>query len=531
MAKPDPLEKLRRPLQFASRNDFSKIDALTGLERSVSAWLREIEAAGTSKATATRLKELGEAVRGFDSLDSAEKRRRVEAALRLLDGIEKALQRRPRRHPESPRQKAEERRAGNRREAPVPEKPLLTNSIQRVRGVGPKRAETFARLGIRTIGDALFFLPRKYVDRSRLQPLSALRPGREETFSATVLEGGAAFIGRGRRIYEVTLGDSTGVLTAVWFAFRTASMKDRYRPGRTFLFSGVVHSNPRRRGRLEVHHPEVEELEEGGSGRDSLHTGRIVPFYPATEGVRPRAFRVWMKKVVDEFSGQVADVVPSAVRKRRGLLPLTEALRGVHFPPGGGPADASGTADPEGLNAGRSPWHRRLIFDELFGLQTGLALRRDRMKRRRRGRAYDLDRPLTARFLKGLPFDLTSAQKRVLGEIGRDLLGPSPMNRLLQGDVGSGKTVVAVWAALSAIQSGHQAALLAPTEILAEQHAANVRRWTDALGVRSGLLTGRMKERERADLLDSVMKGAVSLVIGTHALIQAGVRFRSLGLA
>ncbi len=153
------------------------------------------------------------------------------------------------------------------------------------------------------------------------------------------------------------------------------------------------------------------------------------------------------------------------------------------------------------------------------------------MKQRRRGRDYDLDRPLTARFLKDLPFNLTSAQERVLGEIGRDLLAPSPMNRLLQGDVGSGKTVVAVWAALSAIQSGHQAVLLAPTEILAEQHAATVRRWTDALGVRSGLLTGRMKERERADLLDSVMKGSVSLVIGTHALIQAEVRFRSLGLA
>ena len=538
MAKPDPLEKLRRPLQFASRNDFAKIDALTGLERSVSVWLREIEAERPPKAAATRLKKLGDAVRGFDGLDAGEKRGRIESALRLLDGIEKALQRRPRRGRESSRRKAEERRAGNRREAPSPEGPLLTDSIQRVRGVGPKRAETFARLGIRTIGDALFFLPRKYVDRSRLQPLSALRPGQEETFSATVLEGGAAFIGRGRRIYEVTLGDSAGVLTAVWFAFRTASMKDRYRPGRTFVFSGVVRSNPRRRGRLEVHHPEVEELEEDGSGRDSLHTGRIVPFYPATEGVRPRAFRVWMKKVVDDFSGQVSDVVPKAIRKRRGLLPLSEALRGVHFPPGEGPAagegamtDGGGAADPEALNAGRSPWHRRLIFDELFGLQTGLALRRDRMKRRRRGRDYNLDRPLAARFLKNLPFNLTSAQERVLGEIGRDLLAPSPMNRLLQGDVGSGKTVVAVWAALSAIQSGHQAVLLAPTEILAEQHAATVRRWTDALGVRSGLLTGRMKEKERADLLDSVMKGSVSLVIGTHALIQADVRFKSLGLA
>ncbi|MBI2880445.1 MAG: ATP-dependent DNA helicase RecG [Candidatus Tectomicrobia bacterium] len=405
-------------------------------------------------------------------------------------------------------------------------RPLFAEPVQSVHGVGPRRAQTLSRLGIETVADALFFLPRRYVDRSRLQPVAGLRPGREETFLATVLGGGVGFIGRGRRVYEVFFGDaagggSAGVVTGVWFAFRAGYMKERYRPGRRFLLSGVVRSNPYRRERLEIHHPEVEEADPEG-GREALHTGRIVPFYPATEGINQRALRSFMKRVVDDFSGRVVEATPREFVLRRRLAPLTEALRAVHFPPEG--------ADVETLNAGRSPWHRRLIYDELFALQTALALRKGRWKRRRRARGYRLDGPLTEGFLRGLPFALTAAQARVLREIGRDLASPAPMNRLLQGDVGSGKTVVAVWSALAAVQSGRQAAVMAPTEVLAEQHAANILRWTDPLGVRSALLTGRVKGRAREELLGQVAGGAVSLLVGTHALLQEDVRFRSLGL-
>jgi ATP-dependent DNA helicase RecG len=371
------------------------------------------------------------------------------------------------------------------------------------------------------------------VDRSSLTPISAIRPGREETFLATVLGGRVAFFGRGRRIYEVTVGDDTGIVTGVWFAFRAAYMKERYQPGRQFMFSGVIRSNPRRGGRLEVHHPEVEEAE-GEGPRESIHTGRIVPFYPSTEGLNQRSLRTFMKRVVDDFSGRVVDVVPKEVLARRGLAPLGEAIRGVHFPPeeitreGDSPAMPPEAVDVDALNSGRSPWHRRLVFDELFGLQTGLALRKDRLKHQLRRHRYRLDESLTKEFLKKLPFTLTTAQQRVVGEIQGDLRSSSPMNRLLQGDVGSGKTVVAVWTALAAIESGHQAAIMAPTEILAEQHAANVQEWIAPLGVRCDLLTGRVKGKAREATLKDAANGSISLLVGTHALIQGDVRFKSL---
>ncbi|MEE8109641.1 MAG: ATP-dependent DNA helicase RecG, partial [bacterium] len=525
MVKADTLDKIRRPLEFVSRDNFSKMDAVAGLERSVSAWVGELEASGPPQPVRSALEDLRGALRGFDALGFDEKRARVETALRALDHIERGWAQTPSKGRRSGRQGA-----GNRRTRPDRAQSFLTDTIQAVRGVGPRRAETLARLGIQTIGDALFFLPRKYVDRSRLQAISALQVGRAETFLASVLGGRVAFIGRGRRIYEVTLGDSTGVVTCIWFAFRTAYLKERYQPGKRFLLSGVVRSNPRRGGRLEVHHPEVEEAEGEGSGgesirmgRETLHTGRIVPFYPAMEGLNQRSFRSFMKRVVDDFSGRVVDVIPKEIVERRGLGSLPEAIRGVHFPPEG--------ADVESLNSGRSPWHRRLIFDELFCLQTGLALRKDKRKRRRRRLSYRLEGLLTSRFLRDLPFALTEAQHRILGEIGGDLLSPSPMNRLLQGDVGSGKTVVAAWAALAAIQSGHQAVIMAPTEILAEQHADRVRLWTDPLEVQSALLTGRIKGKARAKLLEGAAEGSISLIVGTHALIQQDVRFRSLGLA
>ncbi|MFQ5913916.1 MAG: ATP-dependent DNA helicase RecG [Nitrospinota bacterium] len=534
MVKADALEKLRKPLEFVSRNHFANLDSVSGLGRSLSAWMRELEAAGPPQAARMALEELRVAFQDFDALASDEKQVRVEAALKALNHIQRVWANPPSRshppggrrhkgHLNRGRQTASPRRKKSQEDGPEGQESFLIDSIQRVRGMGARRAETFARLGIQTIGDALFFLPRKYVDRSRLQPISALRPGWEETFLARVLGGGVAYIGRGRRVYEVTLSDSTGLVTCVWFAFRAAYLKERYRLGRRFLLSGVVRANPHRGGRLEVHHPEVEEVEGEEGGRETVHTGRIVPFYPATEGLSQRALRSFMKRVVDDFSGRVADVVPREVATKRALVSLPEALRGVHFPPEG--------ADVETLNSGRSRWHRRLIFDELFCLQTGLALRKGRWKGRFRRLSYRLKGPFTSSLIRALPFELTAAQKRALREIGDDLSSPSPMNRLLQGDVGSGKTVVAVWAALAAIQSGHQAAIMAPTEVLAEQHAARVRRWTDPLGVRSCLLTGRLKGKDREGALNGIAAGSLSLAVGTQALIQEEVRFKSLGLA
>ena len=536
------LDKLRRSLEFISRNDFAKIDSISGLERSINAWLDELEAEHPQKSVLSILKALRWNFAGFDTSGPEEKRVRLSEALRLLKRIEGLVgsadvsnaQIPPDEARSESSRKEELHRPGSlRRCERRPEKPSLADSVQTVHGIGPKRAEVFGRLGIRTVGDALFFLPRKYVDRSRFQPISALQPGLEQTFSGTVLGSGVAYRGRGRRRFEVTIADSTAVVTAVWFVFRKAYMEERYPVGRSVVFSGVIRSNARRSGRLEIHHPDVEVLDGEDGQPESLHMGRVVSFYPSTEGVHQKSFRTFIRRVVDDFADQVVDVIPPEITARRNLVLLRDALRGVHFPPS---PDETVALPPEettveALNAGISSWHRRLIFDELFTLQTGLAIRRNRRLRSLRPIRYEVDGPLTGGFLERLLFSLTPAQKRVIGEIAADFRSSSPMNRLLQGDVGSGKTVIAVWSAMAAIQSGHQAALLAPTEILAEQHAANVRRWTDPLGVTSGLLTGRMSLKEQESLLARVADGTVGLLVGTHALIQERVRFQSLALS
>lgn len=542
MNRIDALEKLRRPLEFASRNDFATIDSISGLEKSVNTWIDELEAEHQQKAIWAILEDLRRNFIGFDTWDSTKKRVRLSEALRLLKGIEELIEDLSTSEApipsgvigaKSPTKEIINTSALLHRSRVPDEISSLADSVQKIHGVGPKRAAVFKQLGIRTVGDALFFLPRQYVDRTHLQPIASLEPGLQQTFYGTVLESEVTFRGRGRRRFEVKIFDSTGEITAVWFVFRKAYLEERYLVGRSFMFSGMIRSNNRRGGSLEIHHPEVEDLDEEDKNIDSLHMGRIVPFYPRTEGVHQRSFRKFIRKVVDGFANKVADVIPSEITSRRNLVSLRDALRFVHFPPSSGENEElhPGGVVVDALNAGVSPWHRRLIFDDLFTLQIGLAVRRRRRLRHRRTINYSVDGSLTRGFLEGLSFSLTSAQKKVISEMATDFSSPSPMNRLLQGDVGSGKTVVALWGAMVAIQSGYQVALLVPTEILADQHLANIRRWTNSLGVSLGFLSARTSRAERKKLLAGVAEGTVDLLVGTHAIVQKDVQFKSLALA
>jgi ATP-dependent DNA helicase RecG len=385
----------------------------------------------------------------------------------------------------------------------------LDTGLQFLRGVGPARSRLLEKVGLRTVRDALLFLPGRHEDRSRLTPLAAVRPGEVHTGAGTIVGVSPPPRGRSRAPFRAVLKDSSGFLTAVWFG--RPHLERVLTRGRRVVVHGRVEPSPR--GRLEINVGDWELADEGEE--ESLHTGRLVPIYPKVEGVQPRPLRSLMRRIVEAGADLVEEPVPGSIRERRALVPLGRALRAGHFPD---------TADD--LAAAR----RRLAFDDLFLLQLGLAIRRQRAGRRP-GISMSPPGALERRLRATLPYRLTGAQERVWHEIRADMAAPHPMNRLLQGDVGSGKTIVATLASLTAIEAGHQAALMAPTEILAEQHARTLRDLVSELGVELALLTNAVRGRARDALLEAAASGRVGCVIGTHAVVQETVRFRRLGLA
>jgi ATP-dependent DNA helicase RecG len=308
---------------------------------------------------------------------------------------------------------------------------------------------------------------------------------------------------------KISLRDGTGYLTAAFF--NQPYLEKIFKRGQTLILHGRVARF--RGGPLQMQHPEYEPVEDGED--ETIHTGRLVPIYRLTKGLTQRPLRSLLWRVVEQYAGKVPESLPEALRRRRRLVPLPAALKGIHFP----------ETDDE-LAAAR----RRLVFEDFFLLQLGLAIRRQR-EGRTRGIVMDPAGELVAHLRRSLPFALTAAQERVWEEIRRDLAAPYAMNRLLQGDVGSGKTIVAAMAILAAVEAGYQTALMAPTEILAEQHYMTLVQLLPSLGVPVALLTGAIKGREREALLEGAAAGTIPCLVGTHALIQEGVEFRRLGLA
>ena len=401
-------------------------------------------------------------------------------------------------------------------------KPLrdrLSTPIQYVKGVGPKLSKILDRKGIRTVEDALYFLPRTYEDRRSLKKVSELEPGRKETGFGEILLSGVAFYSvRRKRVFEAVVGDGSGVITLKWFHVNERYFRDRFKKGQRLIFSGEVTWFNQQK---EIHHPDVERVD-AEADRDYLKFTRIVPIYSETEGLYQRTLRRLMKTILDEYAGELSSPVPEEILKRQGLIDLPESFRCVHFPEDG--------ASMEDLERQRSKGHRRIIFDEFFFLELGMALRK-KGRVLEKGIPFQTKGALSGRLLDLLPFRLTRAQERVWGEIRKDMGRPLPMNRLIQGDVGSGKTVVSLLAGLNVIESGYQAAIMAPTEILAEQHFLSARRWVEPLGLAVTLLTGSVKGTVKEDLCGRIKRGDVHLVVGTHALIEEPVEFHRLGLA
>jgi ATP-dependent DNA helicase RecG len=380
-------------------------------------------------------------------------------------------------------------------------------------------AKLFERKGILTVEDALHFLPRCYEDRRNLKKISELKAGRKETgFGEIMLSGFAFYQNRRKRVFEAVVGDGSGVITLKWFRGNERYLRDRFKKGRKLIFSGEVRWFNYQK---EIHHPDVE-LVEGDIEKDYLNFKRIVPIYSETEGLHQRTLRRLMKTVLDGYADELSSLIPLEIVQRQALIDFPEAFQRVHFPPD--------EESMEMLNLYRSEGHRRIIFDEFFFLELGMALKKRGMALET-GISFQTGGLLAQRLLNLLSFQLTRAQERVWSEINEDLGKPHPMNRLIQGDVGSGKTIVALLACLHVIECGYQAAIMAPTEVLAEQHYLNLHRWVEPLGVQVALLTSSIKGSEREGLYQRIQRGDVQLVIGTHAVIQEAVEFHRLGLA
>jgi ATP-dependent DNA helicase RecG len=389
--------------------------------------------------------------------------------------------------------------------SPADARRRLTTPVEYVRGVGPGRAELLARLGIRTAIHLLFNFPRDYQDLSDERTIDHLEEGRPQSVRGVVAEVGASSSGFGKSRVSILIGDGTGHLRATWF--NQPFMREKFREGQHVLFTAT----PKMRGLMwEMSHPQVTFLADEEVPLES----RLLPVYSLTEGLSQYHMRRIVRQAVDDFAGQLEEVFPSDLLKQYRLTPLVGAVRAIHQP-----------ADRDELERAR----RRFVFQELFVLQLALSIRRSEQ----RGlNAYQLPATakIDARIRRLLPFELTESQEAAIAEIAADMALDRPMNRLLQGDVGSGKTIVALYAMLTCVAHGRQAALMAPTEILARQHADTLAMMLEESRVKWAVLTGGLTKAERAEQLQQIAAGEISLVIGTHAVVQETVRFKQLGL-
>jgi len=519
------LERIRKPLDFAGRDNFAHLKSLAAMEAFIGTQAVALKRLANERPETAELEAL---FTGFDALSPGEKRDRIIKAKDVIDALERSLAVHEERKnaPPPPSARPADRSAVSPRKAPEGregDKELLRldTPIQYCKGIGPKRAELLNKLGIVTVEDALSYLPWRYEDRGNLTKIGRLAYGIFETVmgevvSAEVVETKRKWV----KVFQLVITDRSGMLVGSWY--NQPFMKKAFRPGQKVILSGVVKSNPYRSGLPQIDNPDYEIMGEDGAD-DLIHAGRTVPIYRATSGLSVRAIRTMIKTILDSSEGSVQEALPDFLIKKYSLMPASEAVTEAHFP--------TKEKDLAVLNRGTSAAHRRLSFEELFSLELGLALRKRGVIVEKKGISFKQANALESALRKGLPYNLTDAQERVITEIKRDMTADRPMNRLVQGDVGCGKTVVALIASLMAVENGYQACLMAPTEILADQHFNNLSTMTMPLGITVRSLTGRMKKKEKEKLLAEIGSGEAQIVVGTHALIEQQVLFKRLGLA
>jgi len=513
------VESLRKVLKLEHQKGYGDSAVFGGLDRFLKNWVSQATEPVADPQLLSRFHKLHLIDPGYASLTKQQRKKWVEAVLEFLAEVELGKE-----------------GGGKAKLPPLANKPssrprvhktVLSGSIDSpitiIRGISSGLAARFAKLGVKTVRDLLYFFPHRHLDYSQQKTISQLAEGEEETVIANVWQAHEIRLG-GRRSTEAIIGDETGNVRVVWFnnpylAKKLATNIRIVVSGRVSLFNG----------RHVFESPEWELEDE-----ELVHTGRLVPLYSLTRGLRPRQVRKMMKGVVDQWAWQVEDFLPSELRERCNLLELSQAISQAHYP------------EDEAVKAQA---RIRLAFDELFLLQLGVLSKKRDWQESQPGNPLDVKASLLEAFLKSLPFELTTAQQKVLKELLADLQKPQPMSRLLQGEVGSGKTVVATAALIVAAANGYQGAFMAPTEILAEQHFTTIRQLLSRVGEPEGdgflynysgllprpltvaLLIGDINQAKKQELQQRIASGEIDIIIGTHALIQKDVEFNRLGLA
>lgn len=507
----DHSETLRRILEQEAHRGYDDGAVIGGLERLLANW--QAESGANAAGGSEKIGAIGKALQGYHALDPAERESRVKNALHVLQGNATRSSARPsgatRRQANTSQTKPASKKPRPRKPRATKPKAALDSPLSVVPMLKADDAKRLEKLGLTTLGDLIHHFPHRHIDRSSIKTIADLKPGEEATIVVNVMQVQNRRVTQGRVVItEAALADSTGYIKAVWFnqPYLQQSLTNR----RRVTVAGVVSVS---RSGLELRSPEHEFAESPAQG---LHVGRLVPVYPLTAKLSAKWMRRWVRSALELALHAVEDVAPQDILQRNSLMGLQEALSQMHF--------------PDSEEQRRRAVHR-LAFDEFFLIQLGTLSRRREWQLDQPGIPVEVAPEITQAFLDSLPFALTSDQRKVLAEILADVRKPAAMNRLLQGDVGAGKTVVAAAAALQMAKRGLQTVVMAPTEVLAEQHIVTFQRFLDPFAVRCALLTGSTRKSERRQILADLEAGAIGLLVGTHAVIQDDVRFDDLGLA
>ena len=487
------MDRLRKIARLEVQKGFRDTAVFGGLGPFLQTWVEDSPPEAARRVAGEKLMQVAAKYTGLSPNERSRFLRAFLDAVGLADVFEK---------PEAPTSPKKARAATIRPQALALDSPLIA-----LRGIGRSAAAKFEKLGIRTAGDLLHHYPHRYNDFSRIETVAGVHVGEECTLLVTVWQVAARPAAKGRQMSEAVLRDDSGAIRATWFTPYPARSLKR---GQRLAVSGRVTMF---RGMRILEHPEYETIQ----GEDLVHTGRLVPVYPSTDGVYQKTIRNVVRQVLRVLPPLVEDPLPNTVREGAGLLDLESALRQIHF--------------PESWEVEKAA-RQRLAFDELFALHVGMLLRRSEWRQRSDANAFSVDADRVKAFVSALPFPLTAAQRRVLDEVSHDLQQPTAMSRLVQGEVGSGKTVIAAGALYLAFVNGLQGAMMAPTEILAEQHAQSLSALFQGLDDSPSieLVTGSLPKKRRKAIREAVATGDVDIVVGTDAVIQQDMEFANISV-
>ena len=511
------LSRLKTPLDFASKNNFSNLDRMPELEGNVRNLCTKVLTSGPPAEIKTLITSLRDSFSGFEGLGHSEKRKKISSALSV---VQKTISLAGKSEREStPKKKPVSRKK------PLPDGNPSSASVTYLKGIGSRVSGFLAKKSIHTISDLLFYSPRKYDDRRKIAKISEIVPGDSCTIRGTV-HSVSDIRNRKRSFFQVVISDETGKIRLIWFNYNASYLRGVFKKGRNFIIHGKVSIAPGGRA-LQIIHPlaqDIEVIENEEDIGNPLQFGRIVPVYTLTEGLTQKKLREIVTSALDGYAKDFEGLIPKDIQEKHDLMDLPEALEHVHFPPDD--VLLVDFDDPGSVAGSRA--HRTVIFFEFFVLQLGLFSKKRKVDESQ-GISFSSGGSLSEKLLRSLPFSLTPAQEKAISEIRADMVSPHPMNRLLQGDVGSGKTLVALVSMLRAVESGYQAALMVPTEILAEQHFRNIRQMAENIGVSVVLLKSALSRTDKSRVREEIKSGQADIVVGTHALISEAVDFNALG--